>query len=185
LRANQNLRAKLASALNARGIPADRIDSGRFSSTPRHGPFSDKVRSYRVENLLKVAVLDEKEFQDVARLLDEFSDIEYESVEFEHSKKEEMRRKALAQAIQNAAERKKVYEQELGLKLYPVRFMEDPVAFKPIYPQAAVGVGLQSGSAPTRAGIPPIPAVTEGPTGFTELVFSASVSVEYWPETKK
>src|SRR5437762_13237007 len=61
LRANQDARTKLLSYFNKQGIPAERVQASRFSSTPKFGLFSEKAKSYRVENVVKVTVLDEKE----------------------------------------------------------------------------------------------------------------------------
>jgi uncharacterized protein YggE len=76
IKANQEGKNRLVSFLKERGVSEDRIQSSRFSSTPKHGLFSDKAKSYRVENQLKVSVLDDKEFQALALAADEFSEIQ-------------------------------------------------------------------------------------------------------------
>jgi hypothetical protein len=167
LKANQTLRSKLVNTLKERGIPADRIDAGRFSSTPRHGIFSDKVKSYRVENQVKVAVLEEKELQETVRMLDELEGLEYGGMEFEHSKKQELKRKALAEALESASARKKVYEERLALILTPVKFSENVTAAPP-----ARMPGLASFSSLDGREAEPV-------TGFGEMVFSAQVTVQY------
>jgi len=175
LRANQTLRTKLVSTLKERGIPADRIDAGKFSSTPRHGTFSDKVKSYKVENQVKVAVLEEKELQDTARMLDELDGVEYGGIQFEHSKKQELKRKALAEALEAASARKKVYEERLALSLTPVNFSESVTAVPPRMESARAagfaGIASLEGRAPL--------AEAEAPSGFGEMVFSAQVTVQY------
>src|SRR5688572_24986304 len=84
LRANQEVRAKMISALKERGVPADRVQASKFSSSPRRGLFGDKAKSYRIENLVKVSVQDEREFQAVAQAVDGSHDIHYLNVDFEH-----------------------------------------------------------------------------------------------------
>src|SRR5207253_5645799 len=66
LQANEELRRKLANFLKERGIDGDRIQASRFSSTQKHGVFSEKVKSHRVDNVIKVTVQSEQEFQGAA-----------------------------------------------------------------------------------------------------------------------
>ncbi len=100
--ANQELRGKILRALAERGIPGDRVKSSRFSSTPKYGMFKEKAKSYRVENVVRITAQDEKEFQAVANLVDSFSEVRYESIEFEHSDKDRLKANALAQAVDKA-----------------------------------------------------------------------------------
>src|SRR5262249_53240699 len=60
LRLNADFRARIAQQLKGQGITADRIQASKFSSTPKFGMFGDKAKSYRVENLMRIAVNDEK-----------------------------------------------------------------------------------------------------------------------------
>ncbi len=122
IKANQEARSRLVSILKERGVPEDRIQSSRFSSTPKQGLFSDKARSYRVENQLKVTVLDDKEFQAVALAADAIPEIHYAGIEFDPSDKEGLKGKAISQACERALNEKKVYEEKLGVKLVLKRF---------------------------------------------------------------
>ena len=70
LRNNQEIRTKMANLLKDRGLSPDRIQGSRFSSTPKYGLFGEKAKSYRVENILKIMVHDDKEFQATAHLVD-------------------------------------------------------------------------------------------------------------------
>jgi hypothetical protein len=56
LRANAELRGKLTEYLKKLGIPADRIQASKFSSTPKFGMFGEKAKSYRVENEMRTSV---------------------------------------------------------------------------------------------------------------------------------
>src|SRR6266853_1270437 len=87
LRANQEVRNKILNSLRDRDIPGDRIQASRFSSTPKYGIFSDKAKSFRVENIIQVVVRDEKEFQAVAHLVDAFAEVQYLGIDFQHSDK--------------------------------------------------------------------------------------------------
>lgn len=176
LKANQTLRTKLVGALTGRGIAADRIDAGKFSSTPRNWIFSEKVKNYKVETLVKVTVLSEAELQDTSRMLDELNGLEYAGMEFEHSKKEELKRKALAQALESATARKKVYEEQLGVGLTAYKFTEN-VSVTP-----SRVIGTQGGSE-SRAGMTSTPLLystaSEAASGFGEKVYTAQVMVQY------
>ena len=176
LKGNQTLRTKLVAALTGRGIGAERIDAGKFSSTPRNWIFSDKVKNYKVETLVKVTVLNEGELQETARMLDDLSGVEYGGLEFEHSKKEELKRRALSEALDSAAARKKVYEEQLGIALLPYKFNEN-VSIAP-----ARLIGAQGGSEPSfKSGSAPLGYSTayESASGFGEKIFTAQVLVQY------
>lgn len=173
LKANQALRAKLVNTLKDRGIAAERIDAGKFSSTPRHWIFSEKIKSYKVENLVKVTVMEERELQETARMLDELNGVEYAGMEFEHSKKQELKRKALAQALETASARKKVYEEQLAVALTAVKFSESTGMTPARAPRGYPGIDSSS------AGKPGYVAEPEAASGFGEMVFSAQVTVHY------
>jgi uncharacterized protein YggE len=192
LRANQEVRAKIISSLKERGLPPDRVQASKFSSTPRESIFKEK-KSYRVENILKVKVLDEKEFQAVGHVVDTMAEVHYLTVELEHSDKETFRSKALTQALDNASERKRVFEERLGIKLVPKSFsqtMAQPRETRPYITGSYSTdlVGAQGGSAPSR--LTRLPAgdganvIEESGSLFGEMVFTARVTVEYSVESK-
>lgn len=182
LKSNQALRTKLVAALTARGIAADRIDAGKFSSTPRNWIFSDKVKNYKIETLVKVTVLNEAELQETARVLDELDRVEYGGMEFEHSKKEELKRKALSEALDSATARKKVYEEQLGVALTPYKFTENVT----MAPSRLAGVQGGSDPSPSKSGSAPFGYSTahESASGFGEKLFTAQVLVQYTVGTR-
>jgi uncharacterized protein len=181
LQSNQELRARIQKTLIGRGFSTNRIQASKFSSTPQYGMFKEKAKSYRVENVIKVAALDEKEFQAVANVVDTISEVRYDSIEFEHSDKEALKSKALAEAIEKATERRGLYEEKLGVKLSPKRFVESNVGVAPVQ-QKGVRYGSYSSSESSRM-ITPIPAAADSgadlPSSFGEMVFTAQVTVEY------
>lgn len=188
LRLNQGLRAKIIAFLNERGVSADKIQASKFSTAPQHAIFSDKVKNYIVENVLKISVRDEKEFQAVANAADNWAEAFYDGATFEHSNKQEMKMKALRQACDSATARKKVYEDALGVKLIPKRFSESAIA-EPLLQNRARYSGIYEGSAakgltPSGQGGTPPEGLAEMMTSFGELVFKAQVSVEYSLEIK-
>lgn len=200
LRANEQVRSQFIRALSAQGIAADQVKASKFSSTEKYSLFSEKVKSHRVNNLLKVTARSEKEFQVVARAIDNLPEAQYLGAEFERSDKDEMKAKAIAAACENATQRKKVFEESLGLKLTVRRFLDPSAAVAPAVvppgPQLTAGtraygfdwylgntlagVADYSDSAQTRA-----LAQREGDeSGFGELTFRSHVTVEYVVEAK-
>jgi uncharacterized protein YggE len=180
LRQNQELRGKLADHLKRQGIPADRIQGSKFSSTPKYGMFGEKAKSYRVENMIRVAVQDEKEFQSAAAAVDQWPEVQYGEVEFEYADREALKTKAVSLACDNANERKKIYEQKLGVKLTPARFNEGEVTQK-----AGEREYDSSYSRKGPSGVAPMSSSVGGASiegsvsSFGELVYTARVVVEY------
>ena len=192
-RANQEIRSKMLRTLPERGVPADRVQASKFSSTPKYGLFGEKAKSYRVENVVRISANDEKEFQVVAGLVDTLPEVRYDSIEFEHSNKTELKQKALEQAIDKATEKKRLYETKLGVKLTPKGFAEGATGIASPLPAAYrsyVGKNYPSytGATPLNMPLPNAAGdVGEGeatPNAFAELVYKAQVTVEYAVETK-
>ncbi len=138
---------------------------------------------------MKITTHDEKEFQAVATLVDATAEFRHEGIEFEHSDKDGMKQKVLAQAIDKASEKRRLYEEKLGVKLTPKSFTDyrvvavTPLGSRRMYakPTESVPYDLSLRKAP----IDP----TEGseeylPSSFDELVFKAQVTVEYAVESK-
>jgi uncharacterized protein YggE len=187
LRLNLDVRNRLAEFLKKQGISSDRIQASKFSSTPKFGIFSEKAKSYRVENMVRVAVQDEKEFQNAAGTVDMFPEVQFSGVEFEYADKESLKQQAIAKACDNANERAKVYEAKLTLKLVPASFSEGIVA--PMNAGAA-NYGVNTSDSRLTAGVPSYasggtePATAESISSFGELVYTARVKVEYSVQSK-
>lgn len=187
LQMNQEIRGRMIASLKERGVPADRVQASKFSSSPRRGIFTEKAKSYRIENLVKVSVQDEREFQAVARVVDGSAEIHYLNVDFEHTDKEALKKKALTQALDNAAERKRMFEERLGVKLQPKSFshsLDGPPIAKPVnrYP-------MEYSSSDKRTRVTALPEMAqevseEAGSVFGELVFTARVAVEYSVEPR-
>jgi uncharacterized protein len=198
LRANQQARSKFTKLLEAQGIGADQVKASKFSSTEKHAVFSDKVRSHRVSNLLKVTARNEKEFQVVADAIDNLSEAQYLGVEFERSDSEDLKNNAIAQAIGNANQRKLVFEEKLGLKL-TVRGFWDPAGAPPpglgIQKNPTAGraygfdwylgnSGLMGGYSDSGAIVRALQQREESGSSFGELTFRSRVTVEYSAQGK-
>lgn len=181
-RLNQELRGKLIKSLTDRGVPGDRVQSSKFSSTPKYGVFGEKAKSYRVENVVKVKTQDEKEFQAVAAIVDSQPEVRYDQIEFEHSDKSGLKKTVLGQAIDKVSEKKAMYEQKLGVKLTPKGFSEGIVTPAPMemaLRNTYTSLPARSGSSPAFEG-----DGESAPTSFGELVFVGRVTVDYAVESK-
>jgi hypothetical protein len=119
-----------------------------------------------------VTVSDEKELQETARLLEEFNGVEFAGMEFEHPRKNEMKSKAVAQALEVANTRRKVYEEHLGMTLTPYGFTERISLSSAKEPR----ILRESESGPSKLAYA---TGSEGGSGFGEQVFLAEVVVQY------
>ena len=59
LKSNQEMRETIITELIEAGIPADKINAEKFSSTPGYGSSGDKPGKYKVRTLVKITVTDE------------------------------------------------------------------------------------------------------------------------------
>ena len=189
LRANQEIRSRLADYLQKQGIPADRVKPAKFSSTPKFGLFGEKAKSYRVDNLVKVAVQDEKELQIAASAVDSWSEVQFLGAEFEHVNKDALKAKAVAEACENAEKRRKLFEEKLGFKLAPTKFSGGAVSQR----TPAMLANYASSSYNSRKGLTPLSAASPEPTAnvaheevssFGELIYNAEVTIEYEVQRK-
>ncbi|MDK2858104.1 MAG: uncharacterized protein PWQ89_1223 [Verrucomicrobiota bacterium] len=172
---NQTLREAITTRLTDAGFPLNRIQADQFSSTPESGFFTDKTRSYKVENLMKAVAVNETEFRAIASLIDAHDEVTYEKTDFELSTQKEMERLVLAEACRDAVAKKALYEIELQVTLTPVRFNDGRISL--VQPQLLIRRKMQTNAAVTES------VSNEPPVQFDELEFKANVTVEYRLET--
>lgn len=190
MRANLEIRAKLTDYLKTLGIPADRIQSSKFSSTPKFGMFSEKAKGYRLENVMRISVQDENEFQAVAGAVDKWAEIQFDGVEFEYADKELQKQNAIAKACDNAKERSKIYEDKLGLKLTPAKFSQGDVGQRNAKADNYTiprGGNYLVGDSMTGMASPSSPAgyaTEDAVSSFGEIIYTAKVSVEFTAQAK-
>jgi len=186
MRANLEIRTKLADYLKGLGVPADRIEASKFSSTPKFGIFSEKAKGYRLENVMRVSLQDEKEFQAASSAVDKWAEVQFDGVEFEYADKELQKQGAIAKACDNANDRKKIYEEKLGLKLKPAKFSEGKVEQRNAVAAnyGASRSALYESNVPGLSSAAAEPATEESASSFGEMVYTASVSVEYSVQTQ-
>lgn len=188
LRLNQEARGRVVAFLKESGFGTNQVQAARFSSTQKYGIFTEKAKSHRVDNFLKVTVRDEKEFQAVASAVDRWPEVHFLGIEFEHTNKEALKTRAQTQACDNAGERRKLFEEKLGVKLSAKRFSEASVV--PVQPDRKYyDLGYASGPKFDKTTSIPGRAAGEGAmedsgSPFGELIFSARITVEYAVESK-
>jgi uncharacterized protein YggE len=192
LRLNQEVRTKLIAYLKSHNMPAERVHASKFSSTPRFGLFGEKAKSYKVENLVRITVEDEHEFQLTASAVDQFTEVQFVAADCEVKDKESMKAKAVAQACDNANKRKTMIEEKLGVSLKAAGFSSGPVlqtmnSENRRYPSGSYYGG---GSFGGYGSIQAIPAKGEAPdagedvSSFGELIYRVGVTIEYKVEGK-
>ncbi len=187
LRQNLDLRSRLAAALKEAGLGADQVQAARFAASQKHGLFTEKAKSHRIDHFVKVTVRDEKEFQAVGGAVDRWAEVQLVGVEVAHSAKEALKAKARAQALEKAAEARQYYEEKLGVKLVVKRFSEVAIDPAPADRRAAyyslaysgAGSGLDKMAVPGRAGADASAAVDDTGLAFGDLTFKAQVKVDY------
>jgi uncharacterized protein len=183
MRVNADVRRKVADQLRKRGITNERIQASKFSSTPQYGIFTDKVRSYRIEHALRIAVQDERELQNASGAIDLFPEVQFAGVEYDYADKEAVKTQAALQAFDHAERRRALYEEKFGLELVPVAFhsgelLRDDSGVPPHYNPSVAARPYSPGlsrSAPGAAA----QDVHESVSSFGELVCTAKVTVEY------
>lgn len=181
LAANRRLREEITAKLLAAGVTTNRIQAAKFASTPETGFFSDKVRSYKVQNTMKATVVNEAEFRVVAALVDAHKEISYADTEFELSTKKDVEKALLAEACQDATAKKAIYEAGLNVALTPVRFHDGAV--RTAAPEQMYGERMLLKKAAPLS-MADAASSYAPPVQFDEIVFNASITVEYRLQAK-
>jgi uncharacterized protein YggE len=184
LKSNQALRASITAKLGEAGIPADKIAAEKFSSTPRYGLFGDKPNKYEVRNLVKITVTDEKDFQQIAKIVDQHQEVEYQGLNFKHSNEKELKKQATEKAFDDLLKKKAEYESKLGITLTPRSFSEQLLLLPQEQVMSGKGGAVRSSSVWSYA---KKAALSEEETAspFGELVFTANVSGEFELKVKE
>lgn len=119
---NQELRSSLIEQFVGAGIAAEDINNSKFASSPQYGLFGRNPSSYEVSARLDVEVASEQFLQLLAAAADEHDEVEFESVEFEHSAEEDFETQVRELALADVMEQKSFYEDTLNLELRAINF---------------------------------------------------------------
>jgi uncharacterized protein YggE len=127
LSTNQTMREEAIEKLTHAGITPERIQESALSSTPQYGFIGKKPKSYTVENLMHVVILNEQEFQAVAEIVDNVEQIFYRELTFAYPRAE-LKREVLTLASQELMQKKRLYENLFGVTLALKSFTEGNVS---------------------------------------------------------
>lgn len=173
---NQNVRNAIEDRLAAKGIIKDRIMASSISTTSERDWLTKKTNSYNVKNFIKITIHNDNEFQEVAKLVDEYKDVYYVGIKLEHSDKEKIKLQALRKACESNLKKKAIYEDVFGVVLTVNTFHvhDQFISIAPTNQSNTSGEGMQVGTY----------ANTSNPfysryTAFGELLVTANVTVEY------
>lgn len=186
LKSNQDLRTTIFGTLKKSGISADRISASRFSSTPQNGFFGRK--SYKVENLVKITIKDEEEFQEISKIVDSYKEVDYGGIEFERSDKDELKRKSIERACDAVIKKKDIYESKFNVKLIPKRFAEGSVVDvggRSLYRGGAANISEGVFGFQKMRSVAQDASMQPGPSPFGEIVFRGNIYVEYYIESQQ
>jgi len=78
LRENQRIREEITGKLTKLGIAGDCIKISKFSSTPKYSIWTDKAKSYSVDNIVKISIKSEEDFQRVGKIVDGYKEVRYQ-----------------------------------------------------------------------------------------------------------
>ncbi|MBE9515780.1 MAG: SIMPL domain-containing protein [Proteobacteria bacterium] len=172
---NREMAKQVEKRLKSSGVRAADIKVARFSSTPGYGWFKDKPTSYEVNNDMKVTIRNNKQIQALAKIVDDMKKVFLTKTEFEHSQKEKSKLDVLDKALKQVTQKKSVYERNLGMRLQVVRVMDQRVRAVSPRPQRLA----KRKRVASEAMMDSYPSSAPAPQGFGEMMYSASVSVEY------
>ncbi|UTW46322.1 SIMPL domain-containing protein [bacterium SCSIO 12696] len=114
---NSRIRQQVIATLVNSGIAKNDIQTASFSTSPEIGYFSKRPTSYNSVNKINVAVTTEQQFSAVASLVDEFKSVSLGEIKYKHSKKKELNRELVSEALADVIAKKVIYEEQLGIKL--------------------------------------------------------------------
>jgi uncharacterized protein YggE len=185
LKSNHAIRAAVTEELNKEGISSDKITAAKFSSTPRYGLFGKKPSSYEVRNIVKIAVTDEKDFQQVAKIVDQKTEVEYQGISFKHSDEKELKKQATEQAFDEILRKKALYENKLGVNLILRNFSEGISSLQELNVDKRYWANERNSYLLSERKSASEPVVDEELTSpFGELAFTASVSAKFEVKAK-
>jgi hypothetical protein len=123
--------------------------------------------------------------------VDRQEEIQYLSIEAEHSRVEEEKLQALARASEEITRKKELYERSFGLRLVPRGLVSESVSRRDALPRQRryelQAMSLQeSGRSYAAATVPAqIPSQPDMAASFGELIYVATVAVEFLVDSRE
>ena len=121
---NMKNRLGIKARLKSAGIDLKSINESKFSSAPEYGMFSEKPKSYKIENVLSIMVVSEAQMIAVASVVDGGEDVYFVSSKPKSGDSGAIEKELIAKVLAKVKEKAALYENELGVKLKPVLFSE-------------------------------------------------------------
>ena len=129
LQKNSEMRKLIISTLTSKGVKLENINTSKFSTSPQFGWFGKSPNSYEIVNRMAIAIFDEKQLVEIAKLSDEHEALELADTFYEHTKKKEYLLKVKKKALHDALKQKAFYEKSLGIKLITKNFRDSKIGF--------------------------------------------------------
>lgn len=171
---NERVRTAIRAELQQAGIAADAIKAARFSSTPNYSWYKEKPSSYEINNEIKVSVGDEAQLRAIAKIVDARKEVTMGGTEFKDSQKSANEMQVLTKALAALAAKKQVYEAGVGIKLQPVRVIEQHVYAQPVMRQRVAKAEVFSSMA-----MDSVEGGSPAAADFGAITYRAHVQVEY------
>lgn len=172
LEKNRRIRETMQEKLVQKGVAAKDIQFSRFSNTPSYGFFSDKPSSYEVSNEVKITIGKEELLSEIASMVDGQNEVYFVGSSIEHSQEEQSKQEALEKAVQNALQKRDMYQKQLGVKLKAVKVTELHVGPMPVVmPMRREAMDKVYSSAAV--------STAETQSHFGEIKYQAAVEVEF------
>lgn len=176
---NIKIRKDAKSKMIAGGIPEEKVEIAKYSSTPAYGWLGDKPSSYEISNEMKITIDKEEQLLLIADIVDSVKEVYFYKTDLKHTKKQVSKAKALEKSLDEVNSKKQLYERSLGVTLSPVRIIEQTVnEVIPVVYQAP-RKALTSGSSSLSSMSMGESGSGEGSAGFGEIIYKAETQVEF------
>jgi uncharacterized protein YggE len=182
---NIKIRKEIKSRLIAGGIPEEKIEIAKYSSTPTYSWLKDKPSSYETSNQIMVTIEKEQQLLLIADIVDTVKEVFFLRTDLKHTKKQEFSTKALEKVLNEVNSKKQLYEKTLGVALSLVRIIDQS-----INEGVPVNFYQQSNksyiSTPSSMTIAPSEFESgEDSPGFGEIIYRAQTQAEFIVNQKR
>ena len=130
---------------------------------------------------MSVTITDEKHLQILAKIADNHKDIQLTNTEFNNTKEDEDKSNAKSNALSKIMKQKDIYEKTLNITLTPININESNT-----YPiHARQEITSRAKVAAPQASLMSTSVTANEPSSFDEVIYKATMSVEFIVEPKK
>lgn len=180
---NHEIRSNIEQKLIAAGVQPQNINSSKFSTSSDYGWFGSKPKSYEVANRMAINVTQENQFKEIALVADAHEEVSIAGTEFKHSEKDAYTLMVREMAIKNAMEKRALYEETIGLKLKPIRFLQRRNAYTRTQGasmlEEVVVTGIRQGAERKKKKEEAVVPKPTRKTSFDEISYDASISITF------